>query len=305
MRWSWRASWLLPIAQAVAEGGWITVVYAALAILARDVPAIGPFEMALLAGSAMAWGRRGRWTGPRAGRIGLSVLVVLGGAIGWLLAPDARNLLLAGEPLAAIRTHPEGWVAALAVLRGAGYADPETDEARADLLMRWILPLLAIPWLVGGLVAQLLGGALVAPFTAAAFIGTVAFAVGGFLAGALIEYALLRRRNLGAMDEVMLIMIGVMIILQNGELLLWGGVAKAVPSPFSQEPLVFGMVSVSPIRLFVLCTALVLLGMFYLLIERTRLGLAMRATFQDTMAAKPDPPWNGVISSRMPSHSLM
>jgi hypothetical protein len=195
MRWSWRASWLLPIAQAVAEGGWITVVYAALAILARDVPAIGPFEMALLAGSAMAWGRRGRWTGPRAGRIGLSVLVVLGGAIGWLLAPDARNLLLVGEPLAAIRTHPEGWVAALAVLRGAGYADSETDEARADLLLRWILPLLAIPWLVGGLVAQLLGGALVAPFTAAAFIGTVAFAVGGFLALGIARLETVRRTS--------------------------------------------------------------------------------------------------------------
>ncbi|CAG9181536.1 branched-chain amino acid ABC transporter permease [Cupriavidus pampae] len=119
------------------------------------------------------------------------------------------------------------------------------------------------------------------------FFGSLILAaVGGFAVGALIEYVLLRRRNLAAMDEVMLIMIGVMIVMQNGELLLWGGVAKAVPSPFSQEPLVFGLVSVSPIRLFVLCTAVVLLGLFYLLIERTRLGLAMRATFQDRDAAE-------------------
>ena len=111
-------------------------------------------------------------------------------------------------------------------------------------------------------------------------------AVVGFLLGSIIEYFLLRRRDLKAMDEVMLIMIGVMIIMQNAELWLWGGVAKSVPSPFSQEPLVWGEVSVAPIRLFVLVTAVALLIVFYILIERTRLGLAMRATFQDKDAAK-------------------
>ncbi|WP_326535993.1 branched-chain amino acid ABC transporter permease [Pseudorhodoferax sp.] len=119
------------------------------------------------------------------------------------------------------------------------------------------------------------------------YFGSVLMAAAvGLVAGAAIEWLLLRRRNLAAIDEVMLIMIGVMIVLQNAELLAWGGVAKAVPSPFSQEPIVFGAVSVSPIRLFVLVTALVLLVAFYLLIERSRLGLSMRATFQDKDAAK-------------------
>nr|WP_145547416.1 branched-chain amino acid ABC transporter permease [Variovorax boronicumulans] len=119
------------------------------------------------------------------------------------------------------------------------------------------------------------------------YFGAVLMAAAvGLAAGAAIEWLLLRRRNLAAIDEVMLIMIGVMIVLQNAELLAWGGVAKAVPSPFSQEPIVFGAVSVSPIRLFVLVTALVLLVAFYLLIERSRLGLSMRATFQDKDAAK-------------------
>ena len=119
------------------------------------------------------------------------------------------------------------------------------------------------------------------------YFGSVMMAaVVGLAMGALIEWLLLRKRNLAAMDEVMLIMIGVMIVLQNLELLVWGGVAKAVPSPFSQEPLVFGEISVSPIRLFVLVSAVVLLVSFYLLIERSRLGMAMRATFQDKDAAK-------------------
>ena len=119
------------------------------------------------------------------------------------------------------------------------------------------------------------------------FFGSLVLAaLAGMAVGALIERVLLRNRNLAAIDEVMLIMIGVMIVLQNAELLAWGGVAKAVPSPFSQEPIVWGAVSVSPLRLFVLCTAVVLLAGFYALIERSRLGLSMRATFQDKDAAK-------------------
>jgi len=127
---------------------------------------------------------------------------------------------------------------------------------------------------------------VVAMFGMNFFGSLIVAAIVGFLFGTAIEYFLLRRRDLKAIDEVMLIMIGVMIIMQNAELLMWGGVAKSVPSPFSQEPIVWGAISVSPIRLFVLVTALALLVIFYLLIERSRLGLAMRATFQDKDAAK-------------------
>ena len=118
------------------------------------------------------------------------------------------------------------------------------------------------------------------------FGSIVAAAAVGLAAGALIVRLLLRRRDLTSIDEVMLIMIGTMLIMQNAELLAWGGVAKAVPSPFPQDALVFGAVSVAPIRLFMLITACVLLVVFYLLIEHSRLGLSMRATFQDRDAAK-------------------
>jgi branched-chain amino acid transport system permease protein len=118
------------------------------------------------------------------------------------------------------------------------------------------------------------------------FYALILAGVVGFSFGALVEYVLLRRRNLASIDEVMLIMIGAMIIMQNTELLIWGGVAKVVPSPFSQDPLVFGEVSVSPIRVFVLATAVLLLLVFYFMIERSRLGMAMRATFQDRDAAR-------------------
>jgi branched-chain amino acid transport system permease protein len=128
--------------------------------------------------------------------------------------------------------------------------------------------------------------AVVSLFNLNFFYSLLVVAGVGFLFGAIVEYLLLRRRDLASVDEVMLIMIGVMIIMQNAELLIWGGVAKVVPSPFSQNPLIFGSVSVSPIRLFVLAVAVLLLVIFYLLIERSRLGMSMRATFQDKDAAK-------------------
>ncbi|MCW2239381.1 branched-chain amino acid ABC transporter permease [Azospirillum canadense] len=103
----------------------------------------------------------------------------------------------------------------------------------------------------------------------------------GMALGALIEFALLRPLKGADIDTTMLVMIGAGIAMQAGEQLMWGGVAKSVPNPFPTEPVVLGPVSVGPIRLFVLAVAVVLLVVFYLLLNRTKLGIAMRATFQD------------------------
>jgi len=81
------------------------------------------------------------------------------------------------------------------------------------------------------------------------------------------------------------VMIGAGIALQSALLWIFGGVAKAIPSPFPEAPLQIGPVSVSWLRLFVLAAALVLIGATYALINRTRLGLAMRAAFQDSDTA--------------------
>jgi len=69
--------------------------------------------------------------------------------------------------------------------------------------------------------------------------------------------------------------------MQSGTLWIWGGVAKSVTTPFPDEPLVLGSVSVSWLRLFVLAAAALLIVATYLLVNRTKLGCAMRATFQD------------------------
>jgi len=107
----------------------------------------------------------------------------------------------------------------------------------------------------------------------------------GALAGALCERVLLRPLRGASIDTTMLVMIGVWIALQNAELLVWGGVAKNVPTPFRSEPLVLGPLSVSPLRVFVFVVAGLLILAAHLLIARTKLGRAMRATFQDRETA--------------------
>jgi branched-chain amino acid transport system permease protein len=110
--------------------------------------------------------------------------------------------------------------------------------------------------------------------------------VGGALLGATIEFLLLRPLRRADIETTMLVTIGAWIIMQNSELLIWGGVAKAIPTPFPEAPLVIGPVSVSPLRVFVLIMALVLIASTYALIHRTKLGMGMRATFQDSETAE-------------------
>src|SRR5437764_6735225 len=84
------------------------------------------------------------------------------------------------------------------------------------------------------------------------FLGLVVAVVAGMLLGAMIEVALLRPMRGADVDTVMLVMIGAWIVMQNTELLMWGGVAKAIVTPFPDAPLVIGSVSISWLRVFVL-----------------------------------------------------
>jgi len=113
------------------------------------------------------------------------------------------------------------------------------------------------------------------------FLALVIAILAGLLIGSAIEFVLLRPIRGADIDTTMLVMIGAWIVLQNTEMLFWGGVAKAVVSPFPETPLVIGPVSVSYLRVFVLAVALLLIGATYALINWTKLGKAMRATFQD------------------------
>lgn len=113
------------------------------------------------------------------------------------------------------------------------------------------------------------------------FVSLALSVVLGVALGAAIEFLLLRRLRGADIDTTMLVMIGAWIAMQNAEQLAWTGVARSIPNPFPAAPLVLGSVSVSWARVFVFFVALALIAGTYVLINRTRLGKAMRATFQD------------------------
>ena len=103
----------------------------------------------------------------------------------------------------------------------------------------------------------------------------------GVALGAALELVLLRRLRGADIDTTMLVMIGAWIALQNAEQLAWTGVAVSINNPFPAAPLVLGPVSVAWNRVFVFAMALVLILLSYWVINGTKLGRAMRATFQD------------------------
>ena len=113
------------------------------------------------------------------------------------------------------------------------------------------------------------------------FLALVLAVIVGCAVGAVIEFVLLRPLLDADIDTTMLVMIGAWIVMQNTELFYWGGVSKAIMTPFPDEPLQVGPIFVSWLRLFVLVMALILIAATYVLINRTKLGKAMRATFQD------------------------
>lgn len=113
------------------------------------------------------------------------------------------------------------------------------------------------------------------------FVALVLAMALGAAMGAAIEVLLLSRLRGADIDTTMLVMIGAWIAMQNTEQLVWTGVALSITNPFPADPLVLGPLSVSWNRVYVFVVALLLIAATYFLVNRTRLGKAMRATFQD------------------------
>ncbi len=79
--------------------------------------------------------------------------------------------------------------------------------------------------------------------------------------------------------------IGISLCLQNLVMLTIGKAPKTYPPIFSQEGLVFGEVTVSHIKIFIIGSAVVLMILLHFFITRTRMGTALRAVSLDQRAA--------------------
>lgn len=112
----------------------------------------------------------------------------------------------------------------------------------------------------------------------------VALVMGAF--GWMIDRFLIERIRDQGEEPGILLTIGLSIFLANTALLMVGTAPLKVEAPVSSAPVFLGPVVMTQLRLFAVAVCAVLVVAAYLTIQKTRLGRAMRATFQDPMAAK-------------------
>jgi branched-chain amino acid transport system permease protein len=115
-------------------------------------------------------------------------------------------------------------------------------------------------------------------------LALVAVVMGAF--GWLVDRVLIERIRDQGEEPGILLTIGLSIFLANTALLAVGTAPLKIEPPLSAGPMFFGPVVLTKMRVFAVAVCALLIAGAWLVIHRTRLGRAMRATFQDPMAAQ-------------------
>jgi branched-chain amino acid transport system permease protein len=111
------------------------------------------------------------------------------------------------------------------------------------------------------------------------WVGFVVALLSGLVLGALIERVIIRPVEGGPPLNAIIVTLGVLVLLQAGAGMIWGGNPRSFPPAFSIKGYEVGgrAVLFSPADLFTVVVVGVLMGGVILLFTRTSLGLRMRA----------------------------
>ncbi|MBW2021916.1 MAG: branched-chain amino acid ABC transporter permease [Deltaproteobacteria bacterium] len=117
-----------------------------------------------------------------------------------------------------------------------------------------------------------------------AFPGAIAFAL---LLGCFLEFAVLRRAKDPSVLGMIIITIGMEMILMGFVSWKFGADPKTMPFPVSPyDSVVLGDVIVSTLELITFVSALVVMAILFLFLRYSKLGVAMKATQQNLVAAR-------------------
>lgn len=124
------------------------------------------------------------------------------------------------------------------------------------------------------------------PFYVAMLMAVVCCALCGILLDIIAYRPLRRAPRLAALITA----IGMSIFLQNLALIIWGSRSKpfprtALPGYLTEQALTVGSVGLSWLQLFIFAVAIGMMMLLYLVIQKTRIGTAMRALAQNRTAA--------------------
>ncbi|MDB5798856.1 MAG: branched-chain amino acid transporter permease [Paucimonas sp.] len=137
-------------------------------------------------------------------------------------------------------------------------------------------------YMIGGLLGWYVTSTLGMDFFTGLALVAVIMAVFGWL----VDRVLIERVRDQGEEPGILLTIGLSIFLVNTALLVVGTAPLKVVGPATNAPLFLGPIVVTKLRLVAVAACAVAIIAAHLLIQKTRLGRAMRATFQDPMAAQ-------------------
>ncbi len=127
----------------------------------------------------------------------------------------------------------------------------------------------------------LLGRAIPFPFAVIASLAAAA------VLGAAFFFFILRPAKEATLLGKIVMTLGLALVLSGAMQLIWGADEHVFPFPLSDTRVYkLGQVIISQMSLGTILAGLVLMGILYVLVQRTTVGLAMRAVAQNTVAAQ-------------------
>ena len=107
-----------------------------------------------------------------------------------------------------------------------------------------------------------------------------------FLLGYLLQKYLINMVIRAELFITLLLTFGIEILIVNLARVIWTANVRRVATTYSGASLSLGELTIPLVRVVAFLVALVLAGLLFLLLERTRMGRAIRATSQDLLAAR-------------------
>lgn len=117
------------------------------------------------------------------------------------------------------------------------------------------------------------------------FVSLLVTAPLGFIAGVAVQRLIINRTLGHSLFVQTVATFGLLLILQNSALLVWGPQFRTIETPFSTTSLnILGGTVGLPVTIAFVASVIAILG-FYLMLTKTRMGLALRATSENPQAA--------------------
>jgi branched-chain amino acid transport system permease protein len=132
-------------------------------------------------------------------------------------------------------------------------------------------------FMVGAFVAYFLVSGLQVNFFVALLGAMVCMAVLGII----IERGLFRKLRGGAEVNYFILSMGLLIVLQNAALLLWGTDPHSMSLPAAAQVIDLGAVMLTTQRLIIVATAVVIIIALHFFVKYTKMGMSMRGVEQN------------------------